>query len=205
MEQMQGTASPLVRNPTAVALAATTFSDWLLEEPDAPVRDELLAMTAHLIEFGDEALRHAAQAFDAALRAETPEESKQNWTKAFALGPHSVTPHESVMRTGLVMQEPRDATLAWMRRYGVLPTGESREPEDHLGLQLALLARICFIAVKADNPDTEFTEARRFAAERLAWIPLLEAQLADAGAAKSVRTGTALLRVFLEQFVRDQS
>ena len=203
MEQMLGTASSIVRNPTVVGLAATAFSDWFLEEPDTQVREELLAMTAHLADFGEEPLRHAAIAFDSALRAETPEVSKQNWTKAFALGAHSVTPHESVMRTGLVMQEPRDATLSWMRRYGVLPTGDSKEPEDHLGLQLALLAHICFIAAKADSPETEFSEAKHFAAERLAWIPILEGKLSEAGAAQSVRSGTALLRVFLEQFVRD--
>ncbi|MCF0254512.1 MAG: molecular chaperone TorD family protein, partial [Duodenibacillus sp.] len=71
------------------------------------------------------------------------------WSAAFGLGSGSATPHESVYRTGLVMQEPRDEVRRMMIARGFLPALPGNEPEDHLGCEMLLLERLAADALEA--------------------------------------------------------
>lgn len=187
-------------NPAAAALTANTFSNWLLNGMTKEVHEEIRAM----LEFWSSqqfcpVLRGEAEELMILFDRSTLESLDKDWTNAFALGAGSTTPHESVARTGLVMQEPRDATLAWMRRWGVLPQTDSAEPEDHLGLQLAFFSRLAALALESDEDlaDQALEAARRFALERLSWICILEDSLKAAEAPGSVVGMIDFLALFI--------
>lgn len=188
-------------NPAAAALTANTFSNWLLFGMTPQVHAEVTAMFAHHAEHAEtEELRSAAAALKELLCTESIEVLAKDWATAFAVGASSTAPYESSVRTGLVMQEPRDATLAWMRRWGVLPDPECAEPEDHLGLQAALFSRLIGLSLEAEDEDqarTAVEAAARFASERLAWISLLLDELKRADAPRSVAGMINFLSLFI--------
>lgn len=188
-------------NPAAAALTANTFSNWLLNGMTREVHEEIRAMLQFWIsQRFDLALGAKAEALTILFEGSTQEALDKDWTNAFALGADSTTPHESVLRTGLVMQESRDATLAWMRRWGVLPDPGCAEPEDHLGLQTALFSRLTALGIEAEDEEQSraaLEAAARFASERLAWTPLLRDELKRAAAPESVVAMIDFLSLFI--------
>lgn len=60
----------------------------------------------------------------------------------FCLGKDSVSLYESVWKTGLVMQEPRDKMRKILVALGLKVSGISNEPEDHVGLILYIYGEI---------------------------------------------------------------
>ena len=151
------------------ALAALTFSDWMLKGIDESILESILAMTLAL---QDESLPTAGAAREAAavLEGKTLEEIERAWTQAFCVGEDSVTPHESVALTGLVMQEPRDAVLEFMHGCGAAPSADTHEPADHLAVMLAFWARLL-----AD--DAAQDKALEFAEKHLQWVPWIRREL----------------------------
>ncbi len=113
---------------TVVALTTKSFSNWLLYGMTEDIHKEVTTMFAYQASHGSMPLRKVAKTNLDVMRRTPREELARDWSAAFALGMSSVTPHESVIRCGLTMQEPRDLTLAWMRRYGVLPDESLAEP-----------------------------------------------------------------------------
>lgn len=118
------------------ALAALTFSDWLIKGADDSICSSLTAMMQTLSEGPHTVAKAACQAAHV-LRESSIEEQSRCWTRAFCVGEGSVTPHQSVAATGLVMQEPRDEVLQVMSDFGLAPEAALHEPADHLGVLLA--------------------------------------------------------------------
>lgn len=154
---------------SVTALAALTFSDWMLKGAESSVLESLRAMTQAL-QTQDSAVGAQAATVGRLLETMTLEELGRSWTQAFCVGERSVTPHESVALTGLVMQEPRDEVLAVMHAHGLAPEASVHEPADHLGVMLAFWARLV-----AD--ETCLDHAQSFRREHLSWLPWLEKQL----------------------------
>lgn len=57
----------------------------------------------------------------------------RDYGSLFCLGGSSLSLYESVWKTGLAMQEPRDELRKILRASGLKPNTDSNEPEDHLG------------------------------------------------------------------------
>lgn len=90
------------------------------------------------------------------------------------------TPWESVYRskTKLTFQEPTLQVRALYERFGVQTPAVHREPDDHLGLELAFVATLSDLAARAASGNNTTQLARCFKAERdflqdhlLAWAP----------------------------------
>ena len=126
---------------TVLSLTAAAFSDWFLFGMTKEIQSETQLMCQSLSECGSETVRGRTRRLDALLSERSLEEHAQDWAKTFALGAQSTTPHESVFRSGLVMQESRDQTLAWMRSMGLGRAEGVNEPEDHAGFQLAIFGK----------------------------------------------------------------
>lgn len=189
---------------TVVALTAKSFSNWLLYGMTEDIHKDVTAMFAYQASHGSMPLRKVAQTNLDVMSRTSREELARDWSAAFALGMSSVTPHESVIRCGLTMQEPRDLTLAWMRRYGVLPDESLAEPADHLGLQLALLGLLCVQHLDATaRPVCSADDIRRYVDERLAWLPDLRAYMKALDAPAGVIGMVDFLVEFLDDaFIR---
>jgi anaerobic sulfite reductase subunit A len=95
-------------------------------------------------------------------------------------------PSESAYFTGgqMIMQEPRDEVLKLYRRMGVDKSGQFKEPEDHIALELQFMTHLCEktnVALK----DRDLPEAKRclevqrnFLNEHLGkWVPKLSADI----------------------------
>lgn len=152
------------------ALAALTFSDWMLKGVDESVLESIRAMTQAL-QSEDSFVAQAAREADLAMAQSTVEDLERAWTRAFCAGDGSVTPHRSVALTGLVMQAPRDEALCVMAEFGLTPEADVHEPADHLGVLLAFWARLLMQPECADA-------AADFARRQLDWVPWLRKQLA---------------------------
>ena len=151
------------------ALAALTFSDWMLKGIDETIFESIQAMTS-VLQNVDSCVGQAAQKVAREIAQVDVEDLKRAWTRAFCSGDSSVTPHRSVALTGLVMQEPRDEALNLMSDFGLSPEKDLHEPADHLGVLLAFLARLL-----AQSDCTQ--SAGEFALNQLDWVPWVREQL----------------------------
>lgn len=149
------------------ALKAVTFGGWLLEgfnEKTLPVlKKYYLVNCSEGEEIGGSIYK--------ALESTSLEKLQQQWTTAFCIGPCCIPPEESVVRTGLSMQEPRDKTLNWYLKFGEKPS--SRVPADHLGIQLFFLSRLLLEADSTKDEEEKrqlLEEAQTFAKEHLDWV-----------------------------------
>lgn len=173
-----------------IALASLTFSDWMLKGADGSVPESLRAMTQAL-QKEDSALGRQAHKVAVLLEEASVEELDRSWTQAFGLGEGSVTPHESVALTGLVMQDPRDEVLAVMYAHDLAPDASLHEPADHLGVMLAFWARLV-------GDEQYLQDAESFCRDHLSWLPWLEKELR----AKQPDNAIAIeLTVLLEELV----
>lgn len=82
------------------------------------------------------------------------------------------------------MQEPRDEVLKLYRSMGVDRSGQFKEPEDHIALELQFMTHLCE-KTNAALKDGDFREAKRclevqrdFLNEHLGkWVPKLSADI----------------------------
>ena len=111
------------------------------------------------------------------------------------------TPWESVYRskTKLTFQEPTLQVRALYERFGVQAPAVHREPDDHLGLELAFVATLSDLAARAAAGNDTTRLARCFEAERdflqdhlLAWAPAC-LELVEKHAETGYYRGAALL------------
>lgn len=148
------------------SMKAETFGTWLIEGfnprtvkllncyfnfESASRRESLIETTRKILDDNDlETLQRA-------------------WSQVFCIGPGCVPPEESVVKTGLSMQEPRDMALDWYYRFKIKPAPGL--PADNLGVELLFLRRI-LSSIREDG-GTEKTnvlkETETFVCERLAW------------------------------------
>lgn len=87
-------------------------------------------------------------------------------------GPRSVPLFASAYlnERGLLMQEPTRQTEAILHRLGMTPPPDFREPADHIGIQLGILAELA----GGDGADG-LTEADYVTDHMLSWVPTLAA------------------------------
>jgi len=111
------------------------------------------------------------------------------------------TPWESVYRskTKLTFQEPTLQVRALYERFGVRAPAVHREPDDHLGLELAFVATLSDLAAQATAKDDATRLTRCFEAQKaflrdhlLAWAPACLA-LVEKHAETGYYRGAALL------------
>lgn len=162
----------LISVVAVAAMTATTHSLWLL----TGFNNETVEPVRKLCEFfssqgTDEECRLARKILDSNAFDNVAELAKA-WTSFFGLGRMSITPHESVFRCGLAMQEPRDLTRTFMLKAGVKLMSGHGEPEDHLGVQLEFLGYLLEQSFADNNLHLEqLNLARSFLQERLVWVP----------------------------------
>lgn len=112
----------------------------------------------------------------------TLEELRSDYTRLF-IGPDHLlaAPWESVHRSvdRLLFQEQTLQVREWYRRYGLEAVNLYREPDDHVGLELALLSHIATLAAEAADSRDEAALSRYLEAERsfvaehpITWVPL---------------------------------
>jgi len=89
-------------------------------------------------------------------------------------------PYESVYQTklGLLMQDPFDEVREFYGKMGFRKNPDLKEPEDHIGIQLAFMANLAHqagIALQNDKkpePHTHLTQQREFLLQHLSpWVP----------------------------------
>lgn len=101
--------------------------------------------------------------------------AQKDFARVFCVGRELFPSSESVYRTGLMMQEPRDEMRRRMRASGLELAPDERLPEDHLGAALTFGYQLLKRDVEAyeGGRSGEENSANRFdayAAERLQWI-----------------------------------
>lgn len=105
----------------------------------------------------------------------------RDFSYLFLIGVKSVPSSESVYLSPehIVKQEPRDMVLKVYRESGFTVSNDFKEPEDHIGLELELMARLSHLI--CESIDREGSEGiskylncqKRFMEEHLnKWIPL---------------------------------
>ena len=164
------------------AFAYRFLSRAFIAAPDAALLDALLDGVS-----ADEAEDALAEFYAEARdgdREQLRTDIAADYNQLFlGMSAHPVAPYESVYTSeeGLLMQEARDEALAAYRTWGLAVPDSFDLPEDHVALELelmALLADRTAEAARAGNADeaAELVAAQRaFADEHLAWV----APLAD--------------------------
>lgn len=178
---------------TGELLMFTLLGKMLLQIPEKswlqPILDEALFSDVPFAEQHADVRQGLAlfaqwsQQNDGTLTPEEISDLKADHTRLFTgLAQIPVAPWESVFFTEerLVFQKQTQDVRDWYQRYGMtVVTGQYREPEDHIGLELtfmAHLAKIGLAALAAQN-EPEFEQAlaaqRDFADKHLfLWAPL---------------------------------
>ena len=118
---------------------------------------------------------------DMGNRKPSKEEMDQDYANLFlGTGPHPAFPYESVYLSPnrCLMDEPYDQVIKEYRAYGVRKATNFKEPEDHLAVELAFMARLCEDTAtafgQADlSKGTELLPAQRrfLEAHLLSWVP----------------------------------
>lgn len=153
------------------SLTAKTHSLWLLDGFDAQTLNIVRQSCDYLIREGNDQSRKIAQKFLESDLSQNEEKMSRAWTSLFGLGRMSVTPHESVFRCGLAMQQPRDQTRLFMVKTGVKLGNSHGEPEDHLGVQLEFLSLLLEKGTLGEQVCLDYLSlARAFLEERLVWV-----------------------------------
>ncbi len=126
----------------------------------------------------------------------------RDYARTFLVGHGAVAPYESVFRSpeGLAMQAPRDETLAFYTRFGMGCDDGCREPEDHLGLQLAFMASLTDEALRAEpQRRLSYLQGQRefLDSHLLPWVGRLAAAVDEIDAAGWYGGVLGLVREFL--------
>lgn len=130
-------------------------------------------------------LENAYRSLEAYLR-DSPEEALTELTADYAVLCRSVDrhrgahPYESVHTNhlGLMMQDEWEAVLRFYRDIGFERSESAIEPEDHLGIELECMARLCQRQLDASARDDEAASDEAIAQQRqlleehlLIWVP----------------------------------
>ena len=150
------------------AFAEELAREAALESDDPALAEGFAALKADLADADDAALEQLAVAFNRVFYGMGPRTAQ----KAF--------PYESVYTSegGLMMQEAYSAVVALYRAAGFAKDPGFTEPEDHLAVELAFMARLCERACEALREgdeaaaETAFVEQLSFVREHLLnWVP----------------------------------
>ena len=102
----------------------------------------------------------------------------RDYGSLFCLGGSSLSLYESVWKTGLAMQEPREELRKILRASGLKPNTDSNEPEDHLGFIYYCIGML-IERRRAEDGDLRESENMRLLREAVSHLEWTR-QLADA-------------------------
>lgn len=149
------------------SMKAETFGTWLIEGFNPRTVKLLDCYFNFESASGRESLVETARKILGDNELETLQRA---WSQVFCIGPGCVPPEESVVKTGLSMQEPRDMALDWYYRFKIKPAAGL--PADNLGVELLFLSRVLSNATEENEIEKArvLDEAATFVRERLAWV-----------------------------------
>ena len=175
-----------------LAAAATVLSRLLLDAPDAEMLDATRdpAMLADWpLPSGEVTARGLDLLAASRERGEDARAVKRDHARLF-VGPDTLLapPYESVHRSadGLVFEEETMAVRAFYARFDLTAPRVGRDPDDHIGLELAFVAALATRALDAIEAGDEAERARILEALReflddhlLAWGPDLMVMIGE--------------------------
>lgn len=179
-----GDASAWAELLDAHAAAAGTLSRLLLAPPDEPMLAALrevdlathwpLADESPGDDGADSALGQGLRLLTSGVRAAVPELTDDY--RALFVGPASLRacPYESVYTSvdHLTFEAQTLAVRRWYAEYGLVAPRLHREPDDHLGLELAFVSHLCLRALDAGASDAAVEPLARFLHEHvLTFLP----------------------------------
>lgn len=105
----------------------------------------------------------------------------RDYGSLFCLGGSSLSLYESVWKTGLAMQEPRDELRKILRACGLKPNTNSNEPEDHLGFIYYCVGMLLEKRRGADGDlrESEDMSPLKETVSHLKWTRLLAGAISD--------------------------
>lgn len=105
----------------------------------------------------------------------------RDYGSLFCLGGSSLSLYESVWKTGLAMQEPREELRKILRASGLKPNTDSNEPEDHLGFIYYCIGMLLERRLSKEETlsQSEDLHLLREAVSHLEWTRLLADVISD--------------------------
>lgn len=105
----------------------------------------------------------------------------RDYGSLFCLGGSSLSLYESVWKTGLAMQEPREELRKILRACGLKPNTNSNEPEDHLGFIYYCVGMLLEKRRGADGDlrESEDMSPLKETVSHLKWTRLLAGAISD--------------------------
>lgn len=104
----------------------------------------------------------------------------RDYGSLFCLGGSSLSLYESVWKTGLAMQEPRDELRKILRASGLKPNTDSNEPEDHLGFIYYCIGMLMErLRIKEDESQPEGMKLLQETVSHLEWTRHLTDAISD--------------------------
>lgn len=152
--------------PALLAMKAASLAPWLIDGFNEKTVNVLTAF----LEYQQENNQIDAEVLLNSIKSYSLEELQTAWTTMFCIGKDCVPPEESVVLTGLSMQEPRDKSLSWYLSYGQKLA--TNVPPDNLGVQLMFLSNLLFAINELDGSEKKelIKKAKDFSEERLGWV-----------------------------------
>lgn len=105
----------------------------------------------------------------------------RDYGSLFCLGGSSLSLYESVWKTGLAMQEPREELRKILRACGLKPNTDSNEPEDHIGFIYYCIGMLLERRLSKEETlsQSEDLHLLREAVSHLEWTRLLADAISD--------------------------
>lgn len=154
-------------NLTIASLKASTLAKWMLEG----FNQETVELLNFYFEFvnkyeGNEKIGRLSEL----LNLMPIEKLQTSWSQSFCVGQGCLPPEESVVKSGLSMQEYSDLARGWYQRFG--KKSAVQVPPDHLGVQLYFLSFLLSNIEKGEQENKEKISllTQQFIEERLAWV-----------------------------------
>lgn len=198
-----------------VAAAATFLSHALLRRDAAPSMVQGLASSglAGSWPLTGDAHRTGAQLLEAAAKEPVPDEELAADFDALFVGPGHMhaCPFESVYRSleGLTFEAETMQVRRFYADHGLQAPAFNREPDDHIGLEVAFIGQLCLAALNAiedGHPEqaTKFaSSARLFVGQHLGvWGPDFCTRVIDNAQTSFYTAVGHLLLAFMGEFPR---
>lgn len=177
------------------AIQGSPDRQWLKSLVDQDIFSESpLETSSPQIELGLALLQAWSRSVENGISDEQFVDLQTDYSRLF-IGPAKplAPPWESVYfnEDHMIFQQQTAQVRAWYRRFGLEPEKLYKEPDDHIGLELAFLAHLTSLGLQAleDSDDTKFAEILQAQSEFISQHPLKWVQLWHEQVDKHARTG----------------
>jgi len=176
------------------AIQSSPDREWLKSLVDQDIFSEApLESSSAEIETGLALLQAWSQSVKNGLSDEQFVDVQTDYSRLF-IGPAKplAPPWESVYfnEDHMIFQQQTAQVRAWYRRFGLEPEKLYKEPDDHIGLELAFLAHLAGLGLQAleDSDDAKFAEILQAQSQFISQHPLKWVQLWNEQVEKHART-----------------